>query len=780
MPQVDADVLAQPQRLAAARRARHVLPVLPMPLDAIARLATRVSGASMAVVAVMEVEEEHFVGSYGLPKPLAGGGPVPTSYSLCKYVVSVDHPVSVADMAADPELRDHDLLVEYGARAFAGVPLRDAADRTIGSLVVVDVVPREFTGSQIALLVEISTLLAGPTEAAVRPDGTAGDGLDGGSLFDGTRTAALTTTAATAAGTTAGSGTPGSGTPGSGTAGIRTGILWADRDADGQRGFLRALLDSLDVGVIAVDALGRPIVFNRAMRQLHQVPQSWTAALLDDAFAAHVCRPDGTSLPPAESATFRALHGEHVRDDEILIKVPGERTRILLVNAQPIVAADGEQLGAVAALHEITQRRRFERFRDCRTIVALALADAGTAELAAPTITRAVAAALGWPHVELRLADEVSDRLRLAGYHSTLGRELDGFVSRSMAKGSGISGRVWATARPLWVSEIADTIHLDATSQPNIDACTRAGLRTVLAVPIPDGDHAVGVLTCFADTAESDQAQLTTLLGGIADQIGQFLAGRRNERLTLEVARVKDDFLALIGHEMRTPLTSISSCTDMLLDDAGPELDVEETRQLIEGIARNTATLRTIVDDLLDLAAMESGYLRISPRVVDLAEIARQALRDAGPSADANGVAITAEIPTELVTTGDPQRLRQVLENLLSNAIKYSPDGGHLRLVLGSDDRVTTIVVADTGIGIPQAERHHLFHRFYRATNARHRGILGTGLGLTIVRAIVEAHHGTITLEDPATTGTTITVRLPARPVGGGAELRDPESAETE
>ncbi|MFI7603440.1 sensor histidine kinase [Actinoplanes sp. NPDC049681] len=183
-----------------------------------------------------------------------------------------------------------------------------------------------------------------------------------------------------------------------------------------------------------------------------------------------------------------------------------------------------------------------------------------------------------------------------------------------------------------------------------------------------------------------------TLSAGIGEQLGQFLASQHNTQLAHEVIRGKDDFLSLVEHEMRTPVTAISSYIDILLTDHDP--DPHDTRLLHEAIARATDTLRSIVDDLLDLAALESGHLSLS-------------------------------------------------------AVKYSPDGGHTTLTLTHDEHTVAITITDTGIGVPPEEHRHLFDRFYRASNARHTDVPGNGLGLSTVRAIVEAHHGTVTLHDP-------------------------------
>ncbi|MEV6601889.1 ATP-binding protein [Actinoplanes sp. NPDC051346] len=829
MPKVDTSILEQPQRLAAARRARRLLPGLAMPLDAIARLAARVTGAPMAIVAVTDVVEEHFVGSFGLPQVFTTGEPVPVAYSVCKYIVSADHPVSVDDMSADPDLRSHALAMEYDARAFAGVPLRDAADRTVGSLLVVDVVPRAWTGEQLELLVEISTLLAGLPPDGVYTNADAMAGLDAAAVLDGVQEAfvaidvdgrvrgwnpaaqrLLGWSATEVNGRRAAelllrdadhdsfhrslpdliaSTGPQSGWTGRipirhrdghqiparavastlrGRYGPLIGVFLTDltrqshaeRDAGRQRGFLTALLDSLTAPVAAMDSHGRLQVANRAMRRLHGLPENAPLAALLAVAPGHLFRPDGTSLPWEQAPLMRALDGEHVRDHEILIAVPGEPVRTMLTNAQPIITADDTQAGAVSACRDITERRRVERFRDCQLAVATALAYTGDVDSSADDITRAVAVALGWPHIELWLHDELTDAVRLAGHHSTLGAAFGEFLSRPVDKGVGVSGTAWATAQPLWIPNMADTPYLNgAATAPWVRMCAEAGLHTMMAAPISADGHVVGVLTCFAASPEHDRTSLTTLLAGIGEQLGQFLASRRSAQLAQEVTRGKDDFLSLVGHEMRTPLTVISSYIDMLLTDDEPHTD--DTRRLHEAIARATDTLRAIVDDLLDLAGLESGHLSVSLRQIDLSVIAGQALHRVQAPADANGVTVTADLPERLVTTGDPQRLRQLMDNLLSNAVKYSPDGGNTTLTLTYDEHAVAITITDTGIGVPPGEHPHLFDRFYRASNARHSAVAGNGLGLSIVRAIAEAHHGTVTLDDIPDGGTSIIVRLP-------------------
>jgi signal transduction histidine kinase len=149
----------------------------------------------------------------------------------------------------------------------------------------------------------------------------------------------------------------------------------------------------------------------------------------------------------------------------------------------------------------------------------------------------------------------------------------------------------------------------------------------------------------------------------------------------------------------------------------------------------------------------------------DLASVVREAAAAtrAGLGPD-SPLSVDVRAPAELVVPGDPYRLRQVVDNLLGNAVKYSPDGGRITVTLARTGAVATLSVADTGMGIAPAEREKMFSRLYRATEVREKAIPGTGLGLALSRAVVERHHGTITLEPHDGPGTTVTLRLPLHP----------------
>ena len=244
-------------------------------------------------------------------------------------------------------------------------------------------------------------------------------------------------------------------------------------------------------------------------------------------------------------------------------------------------------------------------------------------------------------------------------------------------------------------------------------------------------------------------------------EAAQEALARQNERLR-ELDRLKDEFISLVSHELRTPLTSIRGYLELVLDGGAGELSTDQHRFLAVA-DRNAKRLMHLVGDLLFLAQIEAGKLALELGEVDLDEVLAESVEAATPVADEKGIALRATVEPTPVMVGDRGRLGQVLDNLVSNALKFTNQGGSVDVTVRSTDGLVVIEVRDTGIGIPPAEQGQLFDRFFRSSEAAEKAIPGTGLGLTIVKAIVERHGGTIDVESAAGEGTTMRVRLPVR-----------------
>lgn len=228
-----------------------------------------------------------------------------------------------------------------------------------------------------------------------------------------------------------------------------------------------------------------------------------------------------------------------------------------------------------------------------------------------------------------------------------------------------------------------------------------------------------------------------------------------------EVSRLKDEFVGLISHELRTPLSSILGYLELMRDDEDDPLS-EEHLQYLAVAERNAHRLLRLVGDLLFTAQVESGKFPLDTRDLELHTILDAAIETARPIADNAGIELIKLLPAErAIVHGDPVRLGQAVDNLMSNAIKFTPRGGTVTLALGIDERGAVITVRDTGMGIAESELDKLFSRFFRATTATRNAVPGVGLGLTITKAIVTAHHGLMGVESEEGVGTQFSVTLP-------------------
>jgi signal transduction histidine kinase len=228
--------------------------------------------------------------------------------------------------------------------------------------------------------------------------------------------------------------------------------------------------------------------------------------------------------------------------------------------------------------------------------------------------------------------------------------------------------------------------------------------------------------------------------------------------------RLKDEFVAIVSHELRTPLTPILGGAYMLRSDRSEGA----FKLALELIERNAKAQARIIDDLLDVSCMTSGKLRLNMDTVDLARVIRMAGETVRPAGDAKGIRIELKLEgAGASVVGDADRLQQVVWNLLANAVKFTPEGGVVTVGLSESKTHAEIRVSDTGIGIDSQFLPYVFDRFRQANTSRTRIHGGLGLGLAIVRHLVESHGGTVHASSSGgEKGATFVVRLPLRAAG--------------
>ena len=282
---------------------------------------------------------------------------------------------------------------------------------------------------------------------------------------------------------------------------------------------------------------------------------------------------------------------------------------------------------------------------------------------------------------------------------------------------------------------------------------------TIDAVPIALGAAVLCGLVLLRLTGvihALDRLRVTEGLARAEAETAQRLLTEQNERLR-EADRLKDEFVALISHDLRTPLTSITGYTELALEAELPD----DVRGYLDVVARNSDRLLALVNDLLFVARLQAGELSLEPHDVDLAEVVRDTVQALEPRAAAKRIDVACVLDSVPAVRADSGRLQQLLDNLVSNAVKFTPDGGSVRVSLSRRNDAVLLEVADTGIGIAADDQRRLFQRFFRAENAVERQLPGTGLGLYISRVIAEAHEGTLTVRSKLGHGSTFRLELP-------------------
>jgi PAS domain S-box-containing protein len=516
------------------------------------------------------------------------------------------------------------------------------------------------------------------------------------------------------------------------------------RRARTQAAINRAVLESTREAFVAFDENGQITAWNPAAEWLFG--RSRLEAIGLDVY--------DTVVPARDRETHRdGLHSFMTTGDPGMFQ---DRTEITLVRR------DGREFPAVIAmshlevggrrvfnafLHDVTREKLTKRYTHTQYEVSRALAEAGSVEVAGPSVLNAMGQGFRWQYGTLWTVEDDGGMLqRQATWAShSLGAQACAAHDHKLAK------RAWQTGELVSVNDAVDESCEDCA------LAAGGGLRAAIAVPLEaDGGVAGAVVFYAREMAESEDRDFTSAVTAIGLQVGQYVERKRAQRAA---DRMKDGFLALVSHELRTPLTSIVGYLELLVEDEAD--DVSATgRQFLGVIDRNARRLQRLVDDVLFAAQAEAGRLSLDPHHMDLHEVASESVDALRPTAVERGINLKLGTERLPAVTADRDRVGQAIDNLVSNALKFTPPGGSVDVCLRSRDDVAVVEVSDTGLGMSEEDRQRVFDRFFRA-GATRDSAPGVGLGLTIVKAIAEGHGGSVSVESEEGVGTTFRIELP-------------------
>jgi len=403
-----------------------------------------------------------------------------------------------------------------------------------------------------------------------------------------------------------------------------------------------------------------------------------------------------------------------------------------------------------AAVSEVTHRFTRARERKLRALERIS-----DEVLRAPDLDAMLEQTVAMLHEAVPEVDEVTVLLR-EGHELRVraSRGLEGEMRRgfAVAIGTGFAGTVAATREPL-------LLH-DPSTGPLVrsDVLRDLGLRALYGVPLVEGDEVIGVAHMGSRAAYDFQPEDLLLFRAMVNRVAAVVAGRRTAEREREVAELRDRFVGVLGHDLRSPLNAILGSAQLLLRRGHLE---EPDRGAVDRIVRTGWRMERLIADVLDFTrARLGGGIPLTVAPADLRELARHACEEA--QAGRPGRVVRLEVPTEpLRVPCDADRVEQVLGNLLANALQHGAPGAPVALSVGeAAPGQAVVLVHNEGSPIPPELLPHLFDPFRRGADTGG----GLGLGLYIARAIVVAHGGSIEARSSAGEGTTFVVRLPARP----------------
>ncbi|HWP05247.1 MAG TPA: PAS domain S-box protein [Polyangiaceae bacterium] len=529
--------------------------------------------------------------------------------------------------------------------------------------------------------------------------------------------------------------------------------------------------------IIAEDREGRVVLANTAAASMfgYESTQALLASAPGTLFdGVELVDEHGSRVPPDRRPSTAVLAGQRTLTAMLEMRGPGGRQRWVFVRAGGVLGADGRPEMAISIWHDVTLERHQERqekyLAEATAALGMSLDRRETLANLAHSLVPGLA---DWCSIHLAEGDDARC-MAVAHADERKGKLLENFyASHPEARAAGsLKWRVIESGESEVFNDIGEeALARFAPGPARLAVAREAGVTSLLVAPIHHRTRVLGVI-CFVNSESKRHydfahAALAEELGrrvGVALENAELYAdAQRAVRFAEQASHAKDEFLATVSHELRTPLSAILGWSQVLRDRVSdPGL-----KKPLEVINRNALAQVRIIDDILEVSRIITGKFRLDPKSTDVLAITRDAIEAVRPSANAKQIEIQFHSTADYrLLLADPDRLQQAVWNLLSNAVKFTSAGGKIEVRESQVGHDIVISVADTGAGMGPDVLAHVFDRFWQADSSTTRRVGGLGLGLALVRHIVELHGGTVEAASPGLgKGATFTIRLPIQPV---------------